>query len=98
MKLVLNDKTEIAISSVNDNYNTKIVSDEEKHSVTFTISNPDENITINYLATLFTDENVSGAQIVSEGLSKTIDACRISNIMENISDGSHIFTIRASYI
>ena len=97
MKLVLKDKTELTISSMNDNYNSNAVSDTDKRSVTFTINNPEEGITIDYLSGLLTEDNLSAAQVISETATKDIEPCRVTNIAENITDSYHTITVRAAY-
>ena len=97
MKLVLKDKTELTISSMNDNYNSNAVSDTDKRSIAFTIDKPEENITIDYLSGLLTEDNLSAPQAVSETATKAIEPCKITNISENITDDYHSLTIRACY-
>lgn len=98
MKLVLKDKKEIEITSMSDNYNTAIVADEEKRSTTFTIVDPSETITIEYLKDLLTIDNMSAAQIVyNNSTVKNIKPCKITSIAENISDTSHSLLIRTIY-
>lgn len=97
MKLVLKDKTELTISSMNDNYNSNAVSDTDKRSITFTINNPEEGITIDYLSGLLTEDNLSAAQVISETATKDIEPCRVTNIAENITDSYHTITVRAAY-
>lgn len=97
MKLVLKDKTELTISSMNDNYNSNAVSDTDKRSIAFTIDKPEENITIDYLSGLLTEDNLSAAQVVSEMATKAIEPCRVTNIAENITDSYHTITVRAAY-
>ena len=97
MKLVLKNKTELTISSMNDNYNSNAVSDTDKRSITFTINNPEEGITIDYLSRLLTEDNLSAAQVISETATKDIEPCRVTNIAENITDSYHTITVRAAY-
>ena len=97
MKLVLKDKTEITISSMNDNYNSNAVSDTDKRSIAFTINNPEENITIDYLSRLLTEDNLSAAHVVSDTATKAVEPCNVTNISENITDKYHSLTIRACY-
>ena len=97
MKLVLKDKAELTISSMNDNYNSNAVSDTDKRSVTFTINNPEEGITIDYLSGLLTEDNLSAAQVISETATKAVEVCNVTNISENITDDYHSLTIRACY-
>lgn len=97
MKLVLKNKTELTISSMNDNYNSNAVSDTDKRSITFTINNPEEGITIDYLSGLLTEDNLSEAQVFSETTTKAVEPCNVTNISENITDNYHSLTIRACY-
>lgn len=97
MKLVLKDKTELTISSMNDNYNSNAVSDTDKRSIAFTINNPEENITIDYLSRLLTEDNLSAAQVVSDTAIKSIEPCSVTNIAESITDSYHTITVRAAY-
>lgn len=97
MKLVLKDKAELTISSMNDNYNSNAVSDTDKRSVTFTINNPEEGITIDYIYGLLTEDNMSAAQVISETATKAVEPCRVTNIAENITDSYHTITVRAAY-
>lgn len=100
MKLVLKDKTEINIISMTDNYNAKgIGNDDDKRSLNFTISDPDDRITIEYLAEILNTENLSEAKIITDDdITKMIRPCEIISITDNLADDSHFITIRASYI
>ena len=98
MKLILNDGVEIEIASMNDNYNSDNVADSDKRSISFTISDPDESMTIDYLADILTNENVSKMSVTTDKMVKQINACQVVNINENISDDSHFLTIRMNYI
>ena len=82
---------------MNDNYNSNAVSDTDKRSIAFTIDKPEENITIDYLSGLLTEDNLSAAQVVSEMATKAIEPCRVTNIAENITDSYHTITVRAAY-
>lgn len=99
MKLILKDKTEINIISMSDNYNAKGSVDEDKRSLNFSISDPESNITIEYLAEVLTSDNLSEAKIITDDdITKMIRPCEIVNITDNLADNSHFITIRASYI
>lgn len=97
MKLVLKDLTEITISSMNDNYNPTNMSDERR-SLSFSIVDPVDDITIEYLVGIFTEENMSDLKVVSNGTTKTISPCKVTNITDNISDDSHFITIRTAFV
>lgn len=99
MKLVLKDTTEITLSSSNENYNAKEVEDSEKRSITFTIADPTDDVTIDYLKQALTVDNTSEMSLVyANGSEKVIKPCRVSSISENISDDSHFIAIRVYFI
>ena len=99
MKLVLKDKTEIIVSSMNENYNAKEVEDTDKRSTTFSIADPTDDVTIDYLKQALTVDNTSEMSLVyANGSEKVIKPCRVSSISENISDDSHFITIRVYFI
>lgn len=84
---------------MNENYNAKEVEDTDKRSATFTIADPAEDITIDYLKQELTVDNMSEMKLVnSSSVEKIIRPCRLSSINENIADDSHYITIRISYI
>lgn len=99
MKLVLKDKTEIIVSSMNENYNAQEVGDIDKRSTTFSITDPTDDITIDYLKQALTIDNMSEMLLINtSGEERIINPCKVSSINENISDESHFITIRVYFI
>lgn len=98
MKIVLKDQTEITISSMNDNYNPANVDDDERRSLSFSIVDPVDDVTIEYLVGILTEDNLSDLKVVSNGVTKTINPCKVTNITNNISDNAHFITIRTAFV